>query len=198
MAQQLGQRISDAFMVLNIRQSERTTAEEVRLTQLELEQQLGGMFSLLTDEFLKPYLQRTLMVLQRSNQLPKLPKGIVRPEIVAGVNALGRGKDRESLIMFITTLAQTMGPETVSKFISVDEYIKRLAAAQGIDYLNLVKSVSDVEDEMAAQQQQATQQSLVDQASQFMNTPIMDPSKNPELQNANTETPVTPEGGATT
>tara|TARA_Y100000401_G_scaffold87611_1_gene73090 strand:+ start:679 stop:2307 length:1629 start_codon:yes stop_codon:yes gene_type:complete len=198
MAQQLGQRISDAFMVLNIRQSERTTAEEVRLTQLELEQQLGGMFSLLTDEFLKPYLQRTLMVLQRSNQLPKLPKGIVRPEIVAGVNALGRGQDRESLIMFITTLAQTMGPETVSKFISVDEYIKRLAAAQGIDYLNLVKSVSDVEDEMAAQQQQATQQSLVDQASQFMNTPIMDPSKNPELQNANTETPVTPEGGATT
>ena len=34
MANQLGQRISDAFMVLNIRQSERTTAEEVRLTQL--------------------------------------------------------------------------------------------------------------------------------------------------------------------
>ena len=56
----IGQRISDAFMVLNIRQSERTTAEEVRLTQLELEQQLGGMFSLLTDEFLKPYLERTL------------------------------------------------------------------------------------------------------------------------------------------
>ena len=30
----LTQRISDAFMVLNVRQSERTTAEEVRLTQL--------------------------------------------------------------------------------------------------------------------------------------------------------------------
>ena len=141
----LGQRISDAFMVLNIRQSERTTAEEVRLTQLELEQQLGGMFSLLTDEFLKPYLERTLMVLQRNNQLPKLPKGIVRPEIVAGVNALGRGQDRESLIQFITTIAQTMGPETLAKFINPDEYIKRLAAAQGIDYLNLVKSVSDVQ-----------------------------------------------------
>ena len=69
MANVLGQRISDAFMVLNIRQSERTTAEEVRLTQLELEQQLGGMFSLLTVEFLKPYLDRTLMVLQRSGHL---------------------------------------------------------------------------------------------------------------------------------
>ena len=27
----------------------------------------------------------------------KLPKDIVRPTIVAGVNALGRGQDRESL-----------------------------------------------------------------------------------------------------
>ena len=62
MANQLGQRISDAFMVLNIRQSERTTAEEVRLTQMELEQQLGDVLSLLTVEFLKPYLDRTLMV----------------------------------------------------------------------------------------------------------------------------------------
>ena len=185
MATQLGQRISDAFMVLNIRQSERTTAEEVRLTQLELEQQLGGMFSLLTDEFLKPYLERTLMVLQRSNQLPKLPKGIVRPEIVAGVNALGRGQDRESLIQFITTIAQTMGPDTLAKFINPDEYIKRLAAAQGIDYLNLVKSVSDVQEEQAQQQQAMMAQELTKQAGQFASSPMMDPSKNPELMNGN-------------
>ena len=182
MANQLGQRISDAFMVLNIRQSERTTAEEVRLTQLELEQALGGMFSLLTDEFLKPYLERTLMVLQRSNQLPKLPKGIVRPEIVAGVNALGRGQDRESLIQFITTISQTMGPETIAKFINPDEYIKRLAAAQGIDYLNLVKSVGDVQQEQQQQQEMMAQQELTKQAGQFASSPMMDPSKNPNAQ----------------
>jgi hypothetical protein len=191
MATTLGQRISDAFMVLNIRQSERTTAEEVRLTQLELEQQLGGMFSLLTDEFLKPYLERTLMVLQRNGQLPKLPKGIVRPEIVAGVNALGRGQDRESLIQFITTIAQTMGPETLTKFINPDEYIKRLAASQGIDYLNLVKSVSDVQAESEQQAQMAQQQSLMDQAGQLASAPMMDPSKNPELMNGgDTQAPV--------
>ena len=189
MATQLGQRISDAFMVLNIRQSERTTAEEVRLTQLELEQQLGGMFSLLTDEFLKPYLERTMMVLQRSNQLPKLPKGIVRPQIVAGVNALGRGQDRESLIQFITTISQTMGPETLAKFINPDEYIKRLAASQGIDYLNLVKSVSDVQQEQQEQQQMMMQQELTKQAGQFASSPMMDPTKNPELINGNTGEP---------
>jgi hypothetical protein len=182
MANQLGQRVSDAFMVLNIRQSDRTTAEEVRLTQMEIEQQLGGMFSLLTDEFLKPYLDRTLMVLQRSNQLPKLPKGIVRPEIVAGVNALGRGQDRESLIQFITTIAQTMGPETLAKYINPDEYIKRLAASQGIDYLNLVKSVSDIQQEAAQQQQMMQQQELLKQAGQFASAPMMDPTKNPNAQ----------------
>ena len=182
MANQLGQRVSDAFMVLNIRQSDRTTAEEVRLTQMEIEQQLGGMFSLLTDEFLKPYLDRTLMVLQRSNQLPKLPKGIVRPEIVAGVNALGRGQDRESLIQFITTISQTLGPETLAKFINPDEYIKRLAASQGIDYLNLVKSVSDIQQESEQQQQMMQQQELLKQAGQFASSPMMDPTKNPNAQ----------------
>ena len=182
MAQQLGQRIADAFLVLNIRQSERTTAEEVRLTQLELEQQLGGLFSLLTVEFLVPYLNRTLLVLQRNNQLPKLPKDLVRPEIVAGVNALGRGQDRESLIQFITTIAQTMGPEAINKFIDPTEYIKRLATSQGIDVLNLVKSPQQIQGDMQQQQQLAAQQSLVDQAGQLAGAPMMDPSKNPDAQ----------------
>ena len=180
MANILGQRISDAFMVLNIRQSERTTAEEVRLTQMELEQQLGGLFSLLTVEFLKPYLDRTLMVLQRGGKLPKLPKDMVSPTIVAGVNALGRGQDRESLIQFITTIAQTMGPESIAKFINPDEFIKRLATAQGIDVLNLVKSISEVQGEMQQQQQMAAQQELVKQAGQFASSPMADPTKNPQ------------------
>ena len=41
----LTQRLNEAFLILNVRDSERTTAEEVRQTQLELEQQLGGLFS---------------------------------------------------------------------------------------------------------------------------------------------------------
>ena len=182
MVNQLSQRIQDAFMVLNIRQSERTTAEEVRLTQLELEQQLGGLFSLLTVEFLKPYLDRTLMVLQRSGELPKLPKGIVNPTIVAGVNALGRGQDRESLIQFITTIATTMGPESIQKYVNPDEFIKRLATAQGIDILNLVKSMAEVQGEMQKTQQQMAQQELVKQAGQFASSPMMDPTKNPQAQ----------------
>ena len=65
MAQVLSQRISEAFLVLNVRNSERTTAEEVRMTQQELETQLGGLFSLLTVEFLKPYLHVSWMMHRR-------------------------------------------------------------------------------------------------------------------------------------
>jgi len=169
MAQTLERRIGDSFLQLNVRQSERTTAEEVRLTQLELEQQLGGIFSLLTVEFLVPYLNRILMVLQRRGEIPKIPKDLVRPQIVAGVNALGRGSDRESLTAFVTTIAQTMGPEALVKYIDPSEYITRLAAAQGIDTLNLVKTEEAVQGEMQQQQEMAQQMELTKQAGQFAN-----------------------------
>ena len=178
-AQTIERRISEAFLVLNIRQSERTTAEEVRLTQLDLEQQLGGLFSLLTVEFLIPYLDRTLHILQRSQQLPKIPKDLVRPQIVAGVNALGRGQDRESLTQFIGTISQTMGPEATQRYIDPSEYIKRLAAAQGIDVLNLVKTEEQLQQEQQQAQAQAESQSMTDQTGQILNSALMDPSKQP-------------------
>jgi len=178
MAQQLERRIAEAFMQLNIRQSERTTAEEVRLTQMELEQQLGGIFSLLTIEFLIPYLNRTLLILQRSKEIPAIPKDLVRPQIVAGVNALGRGQDRESLTQFVGTIAQTLGPEALMKYINPSEAIKRLAAAQGIDVLNLVKTEQEMAQEQQQQQQMAAQQSLMDQAGQMASAPLADPTKN--------------------
>tara|TARA_B100001741_G_scaffold260665_1_gene224493 strand:+ start:1399 stop:2982 length:1584 start_codon:yes stop_codon:yes gene_type:complete len=154
----LTQRLNEAFLILNVRDSERTTAEEVRMTQLELEQQLGGLFSLLTVEFLVPYLNRKLNVAQKTGDIPRLPQGgIVRPTIVAGINALGRGQDRESLAQFLTVIAQTMGPDAIAQYINPDEVIKRLAASSGIDVLNLVKSMQELqaEQQQAAQQQQA-------------------------------------------
>ncbi len=177
--QQLERRLAEAFLVLTVRQSERTTAEEVRLTQLELEQQLGGLFSLLTVEFLLPYLNRKMLVLQRSGQLPRIPKDLVNPTIVAGINALGRGQDRESLTSFIMTIAQTLGPEALMQFINTDEVIKRLAAAQGIDVLNLVKSMEQIQDEQAAAAEQQEDMIMAQQAGQLLKSPLADPSKNP-------------------
>ena len=169
----LTQRLNEAFLILSVRNSERTTAEEVRMTQLELEQQLGGLFSLLTVEFLVPYLNRKLNVAQKTGEIPRLPKGnIVKPTIVAGINALGRGQDRESLSQFLTVIAQTIGPEAIGQFINTDEVIKRLAAASGIDVLNLVKSMDEMQaqgqaeaeqEQMMLQQEQAPQLAAIEQ-----------------------------------
>jgi hypothetical protein len=193
MAERLERRLSDAFLILQVRNSERTTAEEVRLTQMELEQQLGGLFSLLTVEFLVPYLDRTLMILQRNGQIPKLPKEYVRPTIIAGISALGRGQDRESLTAFITTVTQTIGPEAAAQYLDPTEYLKRLAAASGIDTLGLIKSPETMEQEAQANQQQQMQAAMVGQAGQLSKAPIMDPDKNPAImeqlqQNAESET----------
>ena len=166
----LTQRLNEAFLILNVRDSERTTAEEVRMTQLELEQQLGGLFSLLTVEFLVPYLNRKLNIAQKTGEIPRLPKGgIVRPTIVAGINALGRGQDRESLAQFLTVLAQTLGPEAIGQFVNPDEVIKRLAAASGIDVLNLVKSMEEKQAEAQQQQAQQIQMMAMQQAPQMEN-----------------------------
>ena len=166
---------------MNIRNAERVTAEEVRLTQLELEQSLGGIFSLITVEFLVPYLNRILLVLQRTNQIPKLPKDLVRPKIVAGINSLGRGQDNESLTRFMGTIAQTLGPEALVKFINPAEAVTRLAAAQGIDVLNLVKTPEQLQEDINKTMSIQSQMELVKQAGQFAGTPLMDPEKNPDL-----------------
>ena len=172
MINMLTQRISDAFLVLDVRKSERTTATEVQATIQELNEQLGGIYSSLTAELLTPYLSRKLAILQRSGATPKLPKGLVSPTVVAGLYGIGRGQDKVALVEFAQTLAQSMGPEVLQQYVSPAEYIKRLAAASGIDYLNLVKTPETQAAELAKKQEMAMGQSLVGQAGQLAKSPM--------------------------
>ena len=67
------------------------------------------------------------------------------------------------------------------KFINPTEAIKRLAAAQGIDVLNLVRTPEELQQQKQVMMGDKTQMSLVDQAGQLAGTPLMDPQKNPDL-----------------
>ena len=127
-------------------------------------------------------MNRKLNVFQKTGQIPKLPPDIVKPTIVAGVNALGRGQDRESLGQFLSTIAQTMGPEAIIQHINPEEVIKRLAAAQGIDVLNLVRSMQEIQQEQQAMQQQQMAMAQQQNQVQALKAPIADPTKNPALQ----------------
>jgi hypothetical protein len=179
--QQLERRLNEAFLILSVRDSERTTAQEVQMTQMELEQQLGGLFGLLTVEFLVPYLNRKLSVFQKTGEIPRIPKGMVKPIIVAGINALGRGQDVQALGQFLQTIAQTMGPEAIPQYINPDELIKRLAAAQGIDVLNLVKSMQEIQGDQQQAMAQQAEMEAIKQTPNMLKAPMLDPSKNPQL-----------------
>jgi hypothetical protein len=179
MVEMLNQRLSEAFLILNVRDSERTTAEEIRMTQQELNEQLGGLFGNLSAELLRPYIDWKLLTLERQKAFPKLPEGIVM-NVIAGLEGVGRGQDREALIMFMTTIQQTLPPEMVMTYLNPEEAIKRLAASMGIETLNLIKSDEERQAEKQQAQQEAMQASLVNQAGQLAKSPIADPTKNPE------------------
>ena len=168
--QQIEARLSQAFMLADVRDSERTTAEEVRLQALQIENSLGSIYSILTTEFQVPYVARKLDILTREGKVPKLPKDLVKPVMTVGLAAVGRGNDLEQLVRFVTTLGQTMGPEALQTYVKPTEMIKRLAYSMGIDVLGLVKS----EEELAAEAQQQQQAAM---AQQLMSSPAADPQK---------------------
>ena len=60
-----------------------------------------------------------------------------------------------------------------------DEVIKRLAAAQGIDVLNLVKSMDQINAEQDEAAQAEEDMIMAQQAGQMLKSPLADPSKNP-------------------
>ena len=150
----------------------------------ELENSLGGIYSILTQEFQLPYLKRRMHMLVRSGKVPKLPDKIVQPKIVTGLQGLGRGNDRNKLIEFIGTVSQALGPEAMQTYINVDEAIKRLATSIGIETANLVKTQEQISQELQAQQQQQMIQHLGPAA---LGSPMLDPQKQAKAQQTTEE-----------
>jgi hypothetical protein len=150
---QIRERLSYAFLLAEstIRNAERVTAEEVRLTTAAVERQLGGIYSILSQEFQLPLIRNMLAQLTKSKKLPKVPEEYVKPLIITGIDALGRGNDLAKLDTFLIGLQQVLGPQAVMEYVNIGEYLSRRAAALGIDTEGLIKS----EEEIAAARQQA-------------------------------------------
>jgi hypothetical protein len=82
-------------------------------------------------------------------------------------------------MMFLQTISQALGPEAMAQYIDPEEAVKRLAAAQGIDTLKLVKTADQRQQEKQQAQQMNMTTSLMGQAGQLAKVPMMDPTKNP-------------------
>ena len=160
--QGIEERLSQQFMLQSSvqRNGERVTAEEIRYLAGELEDTLSGIYSILSQEFQLPYVNRKIEVLTKSKKLPKLPDDVVKPTIVTGMEALGRGHDLRKLDMFIQGMTQALGPEVLQQYVNLQDYIKRRATALGIETEGLIKS----QEQIAQEQQQAQQQQMMMQA----------------------------------
>lgn len=160
-AQNIEQRLSFAFMLNTAvqRGGERVTAEEIRYMAGELEDALGGVYSILTQELQLPLVTVLLHTLTRARKVPKLPSGSVSPAVTTGLEALGRGHDLNKLDVFISGLGQSIGPENLMQVLNVGDYITRRGTALGIDMAGLIKSP----EEQQAAQQQAQMAAMVQQ-----------------------------------
>jgi len=178
--QRVEQRLQMSFLLNSsvARQAERVTATEISLIANELQDALGGVYGLLTAEFQLPYLKTKLSLLRSQKLLPELPKDIVKPKIIVGLEALARSTDRIRLLQFLSDLASTLGQQALAQYINLDDLIKKFAVSNNIDTAGLLKSPEQIQQEQQANQLQ-----------QFATKALADPRVVNEFAKANQDNP---------
>jgi hypothetical protein len=163
----LEERLAYAFLLNTAiqRQAERVTAQEIRYMANELETAMGGIYSLLSQELQLPLVALLMTRMGSKNEIPKLPKGSVRPTIITGVEALGRGNDLQKLREFVGEIGQLaqMNPQAV-QLLNIGDLIERLATGHGIETENLIKSPEQLQAEQEQQMQMQQQQQMMETA----------------------------------
>ena len=164
-AREITERLAYSFLMNSAvqRKAERVTAEEVRYMAQELESALGGVYSILSQEFQYPMVKLLLARMEKSGKMPKFPKDTLKPQIVTGMEALGRGQDLNKLSQLLQML-QPLGPEILQRELNIDDYIDRLGASLGIDTSGLISSAEQKEQEAQAEQQMMQQQQMMQMA----------------------------------
>ena len=156
--QQIETRLSQAFLLHSAvqRNAERVTAEEIRFMASELEDALGGIYSVLSQELQLPLVKHRIVRLTKMKKLPQLPKG-VKPSIITGLEARGRSQELQRLRMFIQDAGGTFGPEVIAEYVEVSDYLKRSAAALNIATEGLVRPEELVQERAQQRNEQAAQ-----------------------------------------
>jgi hypothetical protein len=141
-------RLSHAFMLQSgtVRNAERVTAEEIRQMAQELEDALGGVYTVLSQELQLPFIRRVIAEMTRAGELPPLPEGEVEPVIVTGFEALGRNHGVNKLRAWISDI--TSVDPSKGAVLKWDVISKRLAVGYGIEEPDaLIKTPQEIAQE---------------------------------------------------
>lgn len=145
--------VSQAFLMgaSTVRDSERTTAFEVRRMTEELEGTLGGVYSQLNQDMQQNRLVRLVIQMKRAQQLPDWPEGLVEPVILTGLETLGREQDITRVQTALQFL-QGMPPETLN-YVKFSSLLGK--AFYGLNLPDAVRTEEEVEKMQQEQQRQA-------------------------------------------
>lgn len=161
-AQRIEQRLSMAFLLNTSvqRQAERVTAEEIRYMAQELEDSLGGVYSVQSQELQLPIVNMVMRKMRENGRLPALPnEDLVKATVVTGLESLGRGHDLQRLQVAFDLITRTYGPEALAAATNMEDAMRRVFTSLGIDPSGLLKT----EEERAQEQQQAQMAGMAQQ-----------------------------------
>jgi hypothetical protein len=155
----LKQALSEIFLINSAfaRSGDRVTAQEMRFRAEQLDDALGGIYSILALELQKRLIEALSWRMEMGNRMPDLPEDIVTPSIVAGLEALGQNHKLDQMRTFASVVGEIFGPQALAGASKVSEGITRIANIIGIDWEGISKS----EEELAAEQQQLQQQEMI-------------------------------------
>ena len=157
MVQDITRRLEQAFLAATsaTRDSERTTATEIRYMAADLEKSLGGVYSILSLE-----LQRPLAYLLLSQSKADISSLGIELVIVTGVEALGRNVELDKIRQFNQLIQELGSPEIVLQRMNVGNYITKIANSLAFDTTGLIKTDEQIQQEQQAQQQQDAENQL--------------------------------------
>ena len=166
-ADALESRLSYAFMLNSAvqRNAERVTAEEIRYVANELEDTLGGIYSILSQELQLPLVKVIMNKLQRMGEMADIPADIAQPAITTGVEAIGRGHDLSKLQTFVSLVGQN--PEA-AQVVKWNSYCQAVASACNLDTTGLIKTDEEIQQEQQQMQMAQMMQAGIPNATKGM------------------------------
>lgn len=143
------------------RQAERVTAEEIRKMAEELEDTLGGVFSMLSQSLQLPLARLYEASLIKRKELKALPKGSVRIGVVTGLAAIGRGQDLMRLREANSLVAEVAAfMPTVVDYLKPGDMVNRIYTGAGVATEGLISTEAEVSDAREQAQRAAAQQTV--------------------------------------
>lgn len=163
--------LSKAFLIGSsmVRDSERTTAEEIRLVRNELETALGGAYNRLGQEL---QLATSYWAAGITN------KGLLNKsfkfEVVTGLEGMTRSREAENLKMVLTDIVSLAGlPPEIANRLKLSNIFNDMFSAYGLDSASYVATEAEAEQANLAMMQKQVAANMAEQDNQAANEMAM-------------------------